>query len=124
MLAITASQHDADQVIFGPRSKGSQQQEFGRIRTWQGRNYVGGADRLRLSILSSHKSRQVPQVLLVIESLWIEHVERPIDLRLYAEQNLRIARVCPQIRGHRRGRCKQLREQLLPNPNDRIGGIE
>ena len=69
-------------------------------------------------------ARQVPEVLLVIEGLRIEHVIGAVDLGLHAEQRLRVARVAPQVRRHLRGALEQVGEEALVGRDDRVVGRE
>src|SRR5260370_41837862 len=102
------------------RREGSQQQEFSSIGPGQSGDHVGGANRLRLSILTGHKSRQLPQILLIVEGLWIEHVIRAIDLGLHTKQDLRISRVRPPIGGASGPGGKRPEVEILPVPEKKV----
>ena len=123
-FAVAARHHEADQVVLAARRERQHQQEFRLVLPRERGHHIGGRHGLGAGRLGGGVTRQVPEVFLVVERLRIQHVVGAIDFSLHAEQRLGIARMPSEVRGHRRRRAEQVREEALIRGDDRIVGRE
>src|SRR5581483_7240707 len=120
MIPIASRQHQTDEVIFVARGKRQKQQELGAILLGKSCDYISRTDELRCFALTRDKSRQVPDVFLVVKGLWIKHVVRSVDLRLNAKKDLRVPSMPSQVGGHSGGGLEEAGKELLVSQDDRI----
>ena len=102
LVAIAPRQHHADQILLRRGSECRHQQKLRFRFAGQRRINIRRTHRLRLGILTARIFRQFPDVFVVIKCLRIPHVINPVNIRLHAEQFLRIPRVGPQRWRHLR----------------------
>ncbi len=115
---VVARGHPGDHVVPTGRSHWQHEHKLGRGALGQPHRHVVGLD---LHCLPAEQlARDRPNILLVVEDLWVAHVKRGIDLRLELEQVHGIAQVSGKGWRHLRRRPEQIREDRGQGAGDRL----
>ena len=123
-VPVAAGRHPAVEIVLVARRERQHQQEFRVGLARQRRHDVGRFHALGGAGVAGEAPAHVPNVLPVVEHGRVTHVERPVELGLDVEDQLRIASMLAGRGWHRLHRLEQVREHPGVGLDNRIGRVE